>query len=61
MNKNKYGHVCGWTMAELVVAMLVLAILMTLSIQTIKPKKNQSPAFCICFGKKTSATLQNLF
>lgn len=39
MNKNKYGHVCGWTMAELVVAMLVLAILMTLSIQTIKPKK----------------------
>lgn len=29
----------GWTMAELVVAMLVLAILMTLSIQNIKPKK----------------------
>lgn len=29
----------AWTMAELVVAMLVLSILMTLSIQNIKPKK----------------------
>ena len=35
MKKN----INGWTMAELVVSMLVLAILMILSVQAIKPKK----------------------
>ena len=36
MNKNKNKN--AWTMAELVVAILVLAILVVLSVQTIKPK-----------------------
>ncbi len=40
--KKRYN---AWTMAELVVAMLVLAILMTLSIQAIKPKKIKTLPF----------------
>ena len=35
MKKN----INGWTMAELVVAMLVLSVLMIMTVQTIKPKK----------------------
>lgn len=34
---NKFKN--GWTMAELVVAMMVLAVLMMLSLQVLKPKK----------------------
>ena len=38
-------YIKGWTMAELVVAMIVLAILMLLSIQAIKPKKIKTLPF----------------
>lgn len=38
-------YINGWTMAELVVAMLVLAILMALSIQTLRPKKLKTLPF----------------
>lgn len=40
--KKKFN---AWTMAELVVAMLVLAILMVLSIQAIRPKKMKTLPF----------------
>lgn len=38
-------YIKGWTMAELVVAMIVLAILMLLSIQAIRPKKIKTLPF----------------
>ena len=41
MRKN----INGWTMAELVVSMLVLAIIMILSIQAVKPKKIKTVPF----------------
>ena len=47
-------YIKGWTMAELVVAMIVLAILMLLSIQAIRPKKIKTLPFAYAAVKNLS-------
>lgn len=49
---NKFKN--GWTMAELVVAMMVLAVLMLLSLQIIKPKQMRVIPFAYAAVKNLS-------